>query len=163
VEKEYFEDCSIGDRVVTPRRTITETDVVMFSAFTGDWNAVHTDVEYAKTSIFGERIAHGLLTLVIGTGLLFRLSRNDFLPKWIVAIAGMDRVRFIAPVKIGDTIRLEGEIVEMTKISDEQGVLAFKYLVKNQHNRSVMSGRARMISRCRPSEGSAEQKACQDG
>ena len=153
MEKEYFEDCHIGDRVVTPRRTITETDVVIFSAFTGDWNAVHADVEYAKTSMFGERIAHGMLTLVIGTGLLFRFSGNDFLPKGIIAIAGMDRIRFIAPVKMGDTIRLEGEIVEMTRISDEQGILAFKFLVKNQHNRSVLSGRARMLTRCRPRRG----------
>ena len=163
MEKEYFEDCSVGDRVVTPRRTITETDVVMFSAFTGDWNAAHSDAEYAKTSTFGERIAHGMLTLVIGTGLLFRLSGNEFLPKWVVAIVGLDRVRFIAPVKMGDTIRLEGEIVETTKISDEQGVLSFKYLVKNQHNRSVVSGRARMLTKCRPSEGSNEREACQDG
>jgi acyl dehydratase len=163
VEKEYFEDCRIGDRVVTPRRTITETDVLIFSAFTGDWNAVHTDAEHAKTGMFGERIAHGMLTLVIGMGLLFRFSENDFLPKEMIAIAGMDRIRFIAPVRMGDTIHLEGEIVEMTKISDEQGILAFKYLVKNQHDRSVISGRARMLTRRRPGEGAEEREACQNG
>ena len=68
----YFEDFRVGDRVVSPARTITETDIVLFAALTGDWQAIHTDAIYAKHTMFGERIAHGLLTLAISGGLMFQ-------------------------------------------------------------------------------------------
>jgi acyl dehydratase len=122
----------------------------MFAAFSGDWNAVHTDAESAKASVFGERIAHGMLTLVVGTGLLFRLSESPLIPKSLIAVAGIDKVRFVAPVRIGDTIYLEGEVAEMNKMPDGKGILSLKYHIKNQHEESVVTGRLKLIAGCQP-------------
>ena len=109
MERDYYEDYSVGDTFRSPGRTITETDIVFFSSLTGDWWEGHTNVEFAKNTVFGQRIAHGLLTLCIGTSLLFRLGDNVFLPRHFIANYGMDRVRFTAPVMIGDTLRCEAE------------------------------------------------------
>ena len=149
--REYFEDCHIGDRVVTAGRTITETDIVMFAALTGDWSSLHTDAEYARTSIFGERIAHGMLTLVAGTALLFRLGENGLLPKSMIAIAAMEKVRFVAPVRIGDTIRLECEIFEMTKTFNQRGIIGLKYRIRNQRDEAIITARVNVLVGCRQS------------
>lgn len=161
--REYFEDCCIGDRLVTTGRTITEADIVMFAAFSSDWNAMHTDTEYAKTTIFGERIAHGMLTLVVGTGLLFRLNESRLIPRSFIAIAGLDKIRFVAPVKIGDTLHLEGEVVEMTKMPDQRGNISLKISIKNQHKRSVVMGRLKVLAGCRPSGKKKSREVFSDG
>ena len=57
----YYEDMELGLKVVTAGRTISEADIMMFAGISGDWNAIHVDAEFAKTSAFGERVAHGLL------------------------------------------------------------------------------------------------------
>jgi len=93
----------------TAGRTVTEADIVMFAALTGDWNPIHVDAEYAKNTIFGQRIAHGLLTLSIMSGLLMRLG---FLEETVVAFYGIDRLRFTNPVFIGDTIKARAKVVE---------------------------------------------------
>jgi acyl dehydratase len=161
--REYFEDCCIGDRLVTMGRTITEADIVMFAAFSSDWNAMHTDTEYAKTTIFGERIAHGMLTLVVGTGLLFRLNESRLIPRSFIAIAGLDRIRFVAPVKIGDTLHLEGEVADMTKMSDQRGNISLKFSIKNQNKRSVVMGRLKFLAGCRSSGKKKSREVSSDG
>ncbi len=93
----------------TAGRTITEADIVMFASLTGDWNPIHVDAEYAKNTIFGQRVAHGLLTLSVMSGLLMRLG---FLEETVVAFYGIDRLRFTNPVFIGDTIRARAKVVE---------------------------------------------------
>src|SRR4030042_368205 len=130
----YFEDFQVGDKIVTRRRTITEADIVMFSAFSGDWHPLHTDVEYAKSGPFKERIAHGFLVLSVASGLL-PLSEMA-----IIAFYGMDKVRFVAPVKIGDTIHVEFETVEMQERDERGGVINFKQTVKNQRGEEVLVG-----------------------
>lgn len=152
MEKKYFEDCNVGDRHVTQGRTITETDIVTFASFTGDWNAIHTDAVYAESSIFGERIAHGMLTLVVGISLLFRLGESTLIPKSLIAIAGLDKIRFVSPIKIGDTIHLEADLTEMTTMPGSRGIMGLKFSVKNQHSISVVTGRLKLVAGCRPSD-----------
>jgi 3-hydroxybutyryl-CoA dehydratase len=127
----YFEDFKVGDVETTRARTITETDIVNFAAFSGDWYPLHTDVEYARKGPFGERIAHGMLVLSVATGLmpLYQMA--------IVAFYGMDKVRFTAPTKIGDTIHVELEVVETKDKGDIGGVIALKESVKNQRGEDV--------------------------
>jgi 3-hydroxybutyryl-CoA dehydratase len=132
MEKTYLEDYTVGEKMVTPGRTITETDIVMFSAFTGDWHPIHTNIEYAKKTPFGERIAHGMLVLTIGSSLFYRLGQYVFTPKSFIAFYGMESVRFVNPVKIGDTINLESEITEITNKDDKRGTYTAKNIVKNQ-------------------------------
>lgn len=102
----FFEEYQIGETWTSRARTITESDLVLFSAFSGDWYPLHTDKEWAAQSVFGQRIAHGMLVLSVGTG----LTRMD--PGVIVAFYGIDSVRFTSPTFIGDTLHVELEIVD---------------------------------------------------
>ena len=127
----YYDDFKVGDVEVTRARTITETDIVNFAAFSGDWYPLHTDIEYARQGPFGERIAHGMLVLSVATGLmpLYEMA--------IVAFYGMDKVRFTAPTKIGDTIHVELEVIEKQDKGDLGGVIALQESVKNQRGEDV--------------------------
>ena len=70
----YFEEFEIGDTLETVGRTVTETDIVLFAGVSGDYNQLHTDAEFAKGALFGERVAHGLLGLAIASGLAARMD-----------------------------------------------------------------------------------------
>lgn len=136
-QKSFFEDFKLGEKAVTPARTVTETDIVMFAALTGDWTELHTNAEYMKDSVFGQRIAHGLLTLSIANGLAQRIGGRP--PIDILAFLGMDKIRLNAPVFIGDTIHLEIEVIEArtSHSRPEAGILRFKNAVKNQRDEEV--------------------------
>ena len=128
----YFEDYKIGNKISTRGRTVTEADIVNFAGFTGDWYPLHTDVEYAKKSPFGERIAHGYLILSIQSGLfpLYDMA--------IVAFYGIESVRFINPAKIGDTLHLEIEVVDKKDKTEKAGIVTFQTIVKNQKEEDVV-------------------------
>jgi len=136
-QKGYLEDFKVGEKAVSPGRTITEADIVMFAGLSGDWTELHTNAEYMKKSIFGQRIAHGMLTLSIASGLGMRTGARA--PVEVLAFLGMDKVRLIAPVFIGDTIRVESEVAEARPSSSRPGtgILRFKNTVKNQRNEDV--------------------------
>lgn len=138
MEKKYFEDCRIGERVVTPGRTITETDIVLFAAFTGDWLPLHTDVEYAKKSMFGERIAHGMLVLTVGSALLLRRGEFAVLPESTIALYEVEKVRFRVPTKIGDTLHTECEVIQMAELDKSRGLVTMKGYIKNQRSETVV-------------------------
>lgn len=145
--KKHYEDCQVGDRTTTPGRTITETDIVMFAALTGDWNSVHVDKEYAaKNTPFGQRIAHGLLGLVAGFCLLSRQGWYHFWPESLICITKLDKVRFALPIFIGDTIRLDAEIVEMTPMPDGNGLITTRLDVLNQRDESLITGRIQILA-----------------
>ncbi len=131
----YFDDLEVGDRFVSGTRTLTEADLVQFSDLSGDHAALHTDEEFARNGPFGARIAHGCLTLSLATGLEFSLIGND--PLRIVAFYGMDRVRFVKPVFIGDTIHLEGEVVGLAEKDETRGVVTVHQDIKNQRGDTV--------------------------
>jgi acyl dehydratase len=154
VAPRHFEDCSVGDRLTTGGRTVTETDVVMFAAVSGDWNALHTDAEAAREGPYGERIAHGMLTLVIGMNLLFRQGnvQAHLLPSELVAVTGYETVKFLQPVKIGDTLRVDAEIVSARRIFVNQGLLGVRFRVLNQRTEAVAAGRLSVLVHCRPAE-----------
>ena len=130
----YFEDFQIGEIITTRGRTITEADIVMFAAFSGDWYPLHVDVGYAKKSPFGERIAHGMLVLSATSGLM------PLYDMAIVAFYGMDKVRFSSPTKIGDTLRLEIEVLEKEDKGEMGGVVTFKSVAKNQRDEDEVGG-----------------------
>ncbi|WP_340160857.1 MaoC/PaaZ C-terminal domain-containing protein [uncultured Hoeflea sp.] len=94
----YFEDYEIGSQRVTYGRTITETDFVVHAGHTGDFFPHHMDAEFMKTQGFGQRIAHGTMVFSIGVG----LTASTINP--VAFSYGYDRLRFVRPVFIGDTI-----------------------------------------------------------
>jgi acyl dehydratase len=102
MEKLFYEDYAVGEKLRSPGRTITETDIVMFSAFTGDWHPLHTNVEFAKKTIFGERIAHGMLTLCVGSALMFRLGMYAALRHGFGALHRRHENRRYDPLRSGN-------------------------------------------------------------
>ena len=127
-----FDEIEIGQRWVSKGRTITEADVVNFAYLSGDWHSIHTDQEYAAGTSFGQRIAHGFLVLSIATGMV--PARRET----VLALYGLDRVRFTAPVFIGDTIHLEMTAVEKKERDDGTGVVTFDFQVVNQHGKPAI-------------------------
>jgi|Deesub1362A_J573_1020465.scaffolds.fasta_scaffold25551_2 acyl dehydratase len=135
--KSYLEDFEVGEKIISAGRTVTEADIIIFAGISGDWSELHTNAEYMKHSIFGQRIAHGLLTLSISSGLALQMRSRK--PVEILAFLGMDKVRFTAPVFIGDTIKVESEVIEVrpSQTRSNTGILKFKNTVKNQRNETV--------------------------
>ena len=112
-------------------RTVTEADVVAFSALTGDWHPQHADAVWAANSHFGERIAHGMLVLSFAVGLV------DFDPERVVALRGITKCTFKAPVRLGDTIRVEGSVESVKPLDDSVGLVETRWRVVNQDGKAV--------------------------
>jgi len=106
-----FDTVDVGDSFTTSGRTITEADVVNFAGVSGDFNHLHTNAERMADSGYGERIAHGALVFSVVTGLLWQ-ARDEAEKRHMVAFYGIDRLRFIKPVFLGETIHVEAEIVD---------------------------------------------------
>ena len=152
MEKNYFDDYSVGEKFQSPARTITETDITIFAMLTGDWHPIHTNNEFAKKSFFGERIAHGMLSLCIGSALVFRLGPYVALPKSFIAFYGMDSVRFTGPVKISDTIYCEVQIEKLESKDDKTGIIVSKNFFKNQRDENVVVYTTRALVGKKPLE-----------
>jgi acyl dehydratase len=137
LERQYFEDIRVGDEYVSPGRTVTEADIVAFAGLSGDYNILHTDAEYMRTSIFGERIAHGLLGLALQSGLGSRAMARPFAT---LAFLGL-RWRFKAPIKIGDTIKVRLEVTDKRETSKpDRGIVVIQRSVLNQRGEVVQEG-----------------------
>ncbi len=135
-----FDAIEIGDGFETQGRTITEADVVNFAGVSGDFNHLHTDTETMADSPLGGRVAHGTLVLAVTTGLLWQ-SRTVEEREQLVAFYGMDRLRFVEPVYLGDTVRAEAEISEKweTDRPTASGIVRQQVTAKNQHGDTVLS------------------------
>jgi 3-hydroxybutyryl-CoA dehydratase len=140
----YFEELSEGTVLESRGRTITETDVVGFAGLSGDFHPLHTDAEYASQARFGQRIAHGMLTLSIASGLI------ELSPEAVQAFAGMDRVRFVKPVFFGDTLRVRSETKSLQPIDDSCGRAVLGITVVNQKDESVLVFEMRLVVGTRP-------------
>lgn len=136
--RSYFEDISVGDRNTTPTRTITETDIVNFAALSGDWFPLHTDAEYAAKTMYGERVAHGMLVLSIVTGLI------TLKPGAVQAFHGIEGLRFRRPTRLGDTIHAETEVLELES-REKAGLVTSGLTVKNQRGETVTTARFRWL------------------
>ena len=143
--RRYFDEIEVGETYESPGRTITEADIVMFAGLSGDYNVIHTDAEFMKTSIFGERIAHGLLGLAIQGGLFTRSTRAYA----TLAFVGM-RWKFKAPIKIGDTIRLRARVIGKRETSkDDRGLVTVERTILNQRDEVVQEGETEHLVRRR--------------
>jgi acyl dehydratase len=131
---QYFEDLTEGYSWKSARRTITETDIVQFAGLSGDFNPLHTDEEFAKQTLFGKRIAHGLLGLSIASGL------QAAEPPWmILAFMGLEW-KFTKPIFIGDTIHYVSEIQKKRELGKEQGIVMVDRKLVNQREEVVQKG-----------------------
>lgn len=131
----YFEDYEIGSSRKTSGRTITETDFIVHAGHTGDFFPHHMDAEFMKNTPFGQRIAHGTLVFSVGVGLTASVINP------VAFSYGYDRLRFIKPVFIGDTIHSVTTIVakEDDRKRTEAGRVIERLEVINQHGKAVLA------------------------
>lgn len=139
-----FSEFHVGQRFITPGRTITEGDIMAFAGLTGDYNPVHTDETFAASTSFGGRIAHGPM----GIGMAFGLaSRLDLIDGTVVALLGVTW-DFVAPVHIGDTIRVLIEVTAKRNVKDaERGIVEMTLTILNQKDETAQKGSAKLLMR----------------
>jgi len=145
----FFDDFKVGDLFVTKGRTITEADIANFAGVSGDFNQLHTDEEFAKKTIFGRRIAHGLLGLAVSSGLSQSLR---IMEGTLMAFLGLTW-DFLKPIFIGDTVHLEMKVAEMKDTSKgDRGILTFECELINQNGEVVQKGTRKLMLKRKPSE-----------
>jgi acyl dehydratase len=142
-----FEDLKVGQEFTSPGRTVTEADIVIFAGLSGDYNVLHTDAEHMKSSIFGERIAHGLLGLSIQQGLA---SRGE--PAAAHGLLSGLKWKFKGPIKIGDTIHVLSRISAKRDGPDAgRGLVTVERRLLNQRGEVVQEGETEhLVERQKP-------------
>ncbi|MGD8243787.1 MAG: MaoC/PaaZ C-terminal domain-containing protein [Anaerolineae bacterium] len=144
---QYFEELEVGYAVETPARTITESDVMRFAGLSGDYHQLHTDAEYAKGTLFGERIAHGLLGLSVVSGLI---SRMGFGEGTVEAFTSLEW-KFRGPIRFGDTIHARFVVKRKKKMARlGGGFVIFDVDVLNQHDEVVQKGAWTLLIKSAP-------------
>lgn len=158
----FFDDIQVGQEWESLGRTITETDIVQFAGLSGDFNPIHIDHEFARTTPFGKPIAHGLLVFAIGSGLGLYAP-----PMRTLAFLSIREWCFKEPVFIGDTLRMKTKVLEIKPRSrNRRAEIAWQRQIINQHSRTVqegvtltlVQGRAALLKEeNREAEGSSQQ------
>ena len=139
--RRYFDDIALGEEYESPGRTVTEADIVTFAGLSGDYNVLHTDAEFMRQSIFGERIAHGLLGLAVQAGLFTRATQAYA----TLALVGL-RWKFKGPIKIGDTIRLRAKVVAKKEAEKpDRGLVTVQRTILNQREEVVQEGETDLL------------------
>ena len=129
----------------SPGRTITETDILAFAGFSGDFNVIHTDHEYAKTTAYRRPIAHGFGIFSIASGLSYYSPATK-----TVALLSVTDWKFIAPVFVGDTIHVLSRVVEKSlKGVGKRGEVLWHRTILNQEGKTVQEGRMSTLVECR--------------
>lgn len=130
----YFDDLVIGQTETSHRRTVTETDITMWCMFTGDWFPIHCDIVYAEQSMFGQRLAPGVMVFAMAGGLAVPPQT-----KTVIANYGTDRIRYPHPTYIGDTLHVVATIEKLTARDEKSGIVDVRWDVHNQNQKIVCS------------------------
>jgi 3-hydroxybutyryl-CoA dehydratase len=143
----YYEEFELGAKMVTRGRTITESDLVQFAGLTGDYNPMHTDAEYMKTHMLGQRVAHGMLSLSYSIGQAYQLG---ILERTVLAFRELE-MKFSLPVMIGDTIHAELTVSEKTDAKRlGGGMVKLDLRIVNQDNKVVQKGTIGLLMASQP-------------
>ena len=141
----YFDDVEVGQEWESTGRTVTETDIVNFAGLSGDFNPIHMDHEFAKTTPFRQPIAHGLLVFAIGSG----LGVNSPLMR-TVAFLQVKEWNFTGPIFIGDTVRMRSKVLQKSvKGRGRRGEIVWQRTLINQEDKVVQEGRLITLVECR--------------
>jgi|YNPBryunderm2012_1023409.scaffolds.fasta_scaffold21996_1 3-hydroxybutyryl-CoA dehydratase len=142
----YFDDIAIGQEWESPGRTVTEADIVLYAGFSGDYNPMHVDHEYAKTTPFRRPIAHGFAVFSIASGLGVQMPMIR-----TIALLAVREWRFVNPVFAGDTIRVRTRVVDKTlKGRGRRGEVVWHRSIINQDGKVVQEGDILTLVECRP-------------
>jgi len=144
----YFEEFAVGQTYTSVGRTITEHDVMTFAGLSGDYNQIHTDAEFAKLTPYGQRIAHGLLGLAIASGLAMR---TGILEGTVLAFREIEAWKFTKPVYIGDTLKVELEVLDTKPLPRlGGGMITIQVDMLNQRDELVMKGKWSVLVASKP-------------
>jgi 3-hydroxybutyryl-CoA dehydratase len=130
-----------GDRIRGRTRTITEADLVAFGSLTGDFHPQHLDRRWAESSAFGSRVAHGMLVVSYSIGMI------GFDPERVVALRGLDSVRFKRPVRIGETLAVEAVVREVVALEPPLSLVDFGWTISTEESGTVVKARVQAIWR----------------
>ncbi|MDB5592448.1 MaoC/PaaZ C-terminal domain-containing protein [Enterovirga sp.] len=136
-----FGELEAGQRKTSRGRTVTETDVVNFCMLTGNWLEIHSNAEFAKRAMFGQRIVQGTLVFSIVNALL------PFDPEVVEAFYGVDELRFHKPTLIGDTLWAQSEVIGLEDRGGRFGVATSRLIGFNQRRETVMSCQFKLLIR----------------
>ncbi len=144
----YFEQFEVGMEIVTRGRTVTEADIVNFAGLSGDYNQIHTDVDFASETPLGQRVAHGLLGMGIASGLAVQ---TGFMEGTILMLRKIVEWKFSLPILVGDTIHVLLQVTE-TKVMPhlKGGGVTLDMDVRNQKNETVQHGQWVVLMQSRP-------------
>jgi acyl dehydratase len=132
----FFDDVEVGQEWESLGRTVTEADIVNFAGISGDFNPVHMDHEFARTTLFKKPIAHGLLVWSIGSGLGLYAP-----PMRTLAFMSVRDWQFKEPVFIGDTIRVRTKVLEKEiRSRGRRGVITWQRQIVNQDHKITQEG-----------------------
>lgn len=140
----WFDDLEVDQQEYSRGRTITETDVVNWCMFTGDWFPIHSDAVYSEASMFGERLAPGLMVMAIAGGLVVPAESQTILAQY-----GVDRVRYPQPTFIGDTVRVRNRVSKLERRDEATGIVDLEWDVLNQNDRVTCNVYIRVMQACR--------------
>ena len=144
----YFEEFTVGQKMVTEKRTITENDIMTFAALSGDDNRIHTDPEFSKTTQFGRQIAHGMLGLSIASGLAWQ---TGILDGTVISFRDVFDWKFVKPVFIGDSIYVDLETKEAKALPRiGGGSVTISLEVKNQNDEVCHRGSWTVLMMSKP-------------
>jgi 3-hydroxybutyryl-CoA dehydratase len=151
----YFDDISVGQEWESQGRTVTEADIVNFAGLSGDFNPIHVDHEFAKTTPFRRPIAHGILIMAIGSGL-----GTSSPPMRTVAFIGIRDWQFKGPVFAGDTIKVRTKVLSKElRGRGKRGEVHWVRTLVNQDGRVVQEAVTVTLVQCRPpAEGNADNQ-----
>ena len=151
----YFDDVAIGQQWESLGRTVTEADVVNFAGISGDFNPVHVDHEFARTTPFRRPVAHGLLVLSMSSGLGLHAPAMRTL-----ALLGVREWKFVEPVFIGDTVRVRSTLLEKeVRGRGRRAVLTWQRQIVNQEGKVVQEGITQTLVQGRAAEAGPQGAA----
>lgn len=147
-----FDDLVVGDEWESPRRSVTETDVVLFAGLSGDHNPLHVDHDWStKGGPFGKPVAHGLLGLALASGLASNAPRVD-----TMALLAVLEWKFFLPIAFGDTLRVISTVeATESQARGRRGLVTWRRRLLNQDDQLVQEGRTQTIVRARPASDEA--------
>ncbi len=146
----YFEQFEVGQVYVSAGRTITESDIVAFAGLSGDYNQIHTDAEFSKTTPFGQRVAHGLLVTSIASGLV---TLSGLIEGTVLAFREIGSWKFTKPVFIGDTVHVQTEVINTKALKRlGGGAVELELSVLNQNEEVTMKGVWKVLIASQPEE-----------
>jgi len=144
----YFDDLEVGQTYRSAGRTVTQADIVTFAGFSGDFNPIHIDHEFAKKTPFRRPIAHGFAVFSMASGLSTHAPNTR-----TVALLAVRDWKFSAPVFIGDTIHILSKVVEKTlKGRGKRGEILWHRHIMNHEGKVVQEGHMMTLIECRPLE-----------